>query len=861
MRNLLIPSLLALAWLSSPIVAQEKQPAKATVAQLLKDLKQTGDVDTRVQAAVALADYGPAAEPAVPALVAALGSKNEDLRLNAAIALGKIGKASVPPLTELLEGTDKDARFYAIWALGWVGPDAKDVAPALVRAMADKDEGIRRKAAYALGRIAANPQQTMAVLLAAFKDANEDVRQAASDALAKFGTDAVPGILAALKDGDVKVRLQAAHAVTEMGTDAKDTAPVLRDLLLGKEVDNHAYIYAQALAKLGKAGVPALIEGFKDERPNVSQACVQSLSGVGADAVPALVDALGEKKVTVRRLAAQVLMPMRVSDKMVVTALAYAVTNDQDDQVRQLCVQALSMLGISGKLGVPALQHALADANNDVRVQAFYALQNMGENPRAGFLKALASKDDNIRINTAGLMLQVNFEPNSAVPVLVEALKHQKDAARIIAALALAQSGREAGKLLPFFKEHLKGDTASRIYALRGLAFLNQQAAPAVAEVIDALKDTDSTVRHEAVVALRSIPSNSDAILPALTRVFKEDKGQIRFTIVQMIPRFGPKGMPLLLEAIKDSDASIRQQAVWAMQSTGGDLSQYHEAILALVKDKDANVRSIVINILGRTGEKGVMQLGDMLKDPSEQVRWQAAQALQQLGKGAIKALPALAEALHDKNQNVRNHAVYALAQIGEEGAKVLTKTFSESKDAQLRNQLLQTMLYTQARAHAVPLLKLAVHDPDKDVRQSSIQMLPNLGQTQEVFDLLAEALKDKELSVRLTAVYTLQNLGPKGMSLLEQGLTSAKEAQMRQAILQGLINYKHQTKTMVGPLIEFLKDGQPQVRSQAAQVLGNIGADAKDALPMLKELVNDTNITVRQQAQAAINRIEPPKE
>ena len=171
--------------------------------------------------------------------------------------------------------------------------------------MADKDEGIRRKAAYALGRIAADPQETLAVLLAAFKDDNEDVRQAASDALAKFGAEAVPGIMKALKDSDVKVRLQAAHAVTEMGTEAKDTAPVLRELLLGKEVEQCSCALSTpqaALAKLGKTGVPALIDGFKDDRPNVSQACVQSLSGVGADAVPALQwMPWAKRKSTVRR--------------------------------------------------------------------------------------------------------------------------------------------------------------------------------------------------------------------------------------------------------------------------------------------------------------------------------------------------------------------------------------------------------------------------------------------------------------------------------------------------------------------------------------------------------------------------------
>jgi len=171
------------------------------------------------------------------------------------------------------------------------------------------------------------------------------------------------------------------------------------------------------------------------------------------------------------------------------------------------------------------------------------------------------------------------------------------------------------------------------VQALQGLAMLNQQAVPAVGDVLEALKDSDASVRQQAVHALQNIPAKAEDVLPALTKLFKEEKGQQpRISIVQTLQRYGPKAMPLLLEAIKDSDATIRQQAVWSMQNTGGDLSPYATESIALVKDPDANVRVNVINILGRTGEKGVLYLGELLGDPNEQVRWTAAAALQGTG-------------------------------------------------------------------------------------------------------------------------------------------------------------------------------------------------------------------------------------
>jgi HEAT repeat protein len=209
----------------------------------------------------------------------------------------------------------------------------------------------------------------------------------------------------------------------------------------------------------------------------------------------------------------------------------------------------------------------------------------------------------------------------------------------------------------------------------------------------------------------------------------------------------------------------------------------------------------------------------------------------------------------------VRIHAAYALTQAGDTGAKALIKAFNDNKDGEARVQIMQALLYSPARPHALPLIKQAIKDPNRNVRIHALQLLPNLGQTQEVADILADAIKEKDLDTRVAAAQGLQNFGPKGMPVLEQQLPSAKESVLRLALLQGMINHNHRSKAMVGTLTEYLKDGQPQVRWQTAQVLANQGEDARDAVPMLKELLNDTDPTVRQQAQLALGRIAPPKQ
>src|SRR5205814_6104034 len=64
---------------SSDLTDEQKQPPKVQLDQLLKNLKST-DEQTKLDAMMQLADWGPQAAPATPDLVAALQSTNEDFR-------------------------------------------------------------------------------------------------------------------------------------------------------------------------------------------------------------------------------------------------------------------------------------------------------------------------------------------------------------------------------------------------------------------------------------------------------------------------------------------------------------------------------------------------------------------------------------------------------------------------------------------------------------------------------------------------------------------------------------------------------------------------------------------------------------
>jgi HEAT repeat protein len=56
--------------------------------------------------------------------------------------------------------------------------------------------------------------------------------------------------------------------------------------------------------------------------------------------------------------------------------------------------------------------------------------------------------------------------------------------------------------------------------------------------------------------------------------------------------------------------------------------------------------------------------------------------------------------------------------------------------------------------------------------------------------------------------------------------------------------------------LVNFLKTGDDYMRRDAACTLGDIGPDARAALPALREALEDPFVSVREQAATALEKI-----
>jgi HEAT repeat protein len=118
-------------------------------------LKSSGSLERRL-AAHALAEIGPAAREAVPALIEALRDPESFVRVWAAAALARVQPENPDAIPALVAGTHDGISFVrslAAWHLGRLGPGhpgIESVEPELRELLNDSDPSVRVEALAAL---------------------------------------------------------------------------------------------------------------------------------------------------------------------------------------------------------------------------------------------------------------------------------------------------------------------------------------------------------------------------------------------------------------------------------------------------------------------------------------------------------------------------------------------------------------------------------------------------------------------------------------------------------------------------------------------------------------------------------------
>jgi len=152
----------------------------------------------------------------------------------------------------------------------------------------------------------------------------------------------------------------------------------------------------------------------------------------------------------------------------------------------------------------------------------------------------------------------------------------------------------------------------------------------------------------------------------------------------------------------------------------------------------------------------------------------------------------------------------------------------------------------------AIPALCIALlEDKNNSIRATAAEALGQIGDP-KVADALRKALlEDKIRNVRLKSAEALDKIGWEPKSSKEKVFYSLAKNKKQEIVKMG--------KEVVPVLIEILNDSNAEIRQDSAEILGNLKL-AEATEPLSKALLEDTSFSVRKKTVVALGKIGDPK-
>ncbi len=594
---------------------------------------------------------------AAACLRAALADPDRRVRAAAAYILPVFKQeaaTAIPLLTERLGDPAVIVRLAAARSLGQFGKEARSALPALLKALADPGSirvnrfNVSTKAAEAVLAISPDDQELIFDrLLAALADPRQSVNEAAADTLRNFKFPASQRLYRALADSaaglPIKRRIVEILATEEMGGGGETV------------LDGTTVAKREAAAR---AAIPVLAQLADDPNEDVCLNAIRILAVLDPRNHPMprlILDAVSKAAISLEQLE-------------------FAFTNIPSSDA-------------------PVLMERLKDPNPNVRTVAAYAIADMafgqqqallnmnnqpGEQPDAGkpkedkseqelkarimdaLIARLGDPDNQVRWAAAwaigslvqDLVAEEQKPPPRALPALLAILRDRSTRMNEDAWIRVAEGDFEQG--LNAHTTRTATTEQLRIVAIQAISAFGANAASAVPDLVEALKDSDADVRRFAAMALGLTGPPASAAVPDLVALLQSTDQPLRTPVSVDLANGFRYSM------------TIRYMAARALGKIGPEARAAIPILIKLLDDRDMMLRWAAAGSLAEIGPRDstvLLALERAMNDTTdENLAQRAATALRMIGEAAV---PVLLNALHSRDPDVRGRAAGALAQIG----------------------------------------------------------------------------------------------------------------------------------------------------------------------------------------------------
>ena len=579
------------------------------------------------------------------------------------------------------------------------------------------------------------------------------------------------------------------------------------------------------------------------------------LGPAAADAIPALTRAAR----TARRLADEGNAEARRANKYLYSA-------------------AVDALVAIGPKSAPALVELLPGEKGDTFGEVNWHISSFGRDAASiapALAKLLTDDDQDFRVRVAGVLEKLGPGAEPAIPALVGLFENPKNkndnrwasgplppppraAVRALVRIGPKAAPALANKVLPVLAEELKtGESAPGGSTAEILCVLGETGASLVPAVVAAIRqegrgpflDQEDAGRallglggtgHKAFGELLASanPELRAELVAALSRALQDERfpTYYRFDAPAIdITAF----VPALMSALKDPKPEQRLAAAQVLCDHPSKVpASVRDAVFDLFRDpavkkllREQGELLYPSPDLRQFGEPGSRALVALLDSDSVAVRKFAIEQLKGSRKWSTAALPKLRMLAADADTGLAIAAAYMAAWVSldpNDAAPLAGQRFLRSADPEVR---------ASAAYHLCYLGSLGV---------------PHL-------DALAPLLDDKDEAVVQAAAVAIHAGAPQGSvaarALADRKLVQDEGGRFVPAVEGG--PRRGRRPPTVAELLEAATAGDDWRRADAALDLGEFGADAKSAVPVLKKLLLDPDPQLRFAAGYALARID----
>jgi HEAT repeat protein len=606
------------------------------------------------------------------------------------------------------------------------------------------------------------------------------------------------------------------------------------------------------IGPVARGAVPALIALLPDPDYKIRYAVLDTLAAIDLTsdvATRAIAGTLSDSDQRVREKAAWILRFDAENLSPALDALIDALErNEGDSRYKGLLCDAIAKTGTLAARAKPALEKILEDASpqssDSLRLSAAIALWKITQ--QADRILPLLQKMlqlDDVRLRDSAGKFVEDLGPSfpELAPALLRFCKDPNPGTRAIAARLLCRNAGRARAQVAEFENLLpqENEPEVRIWEATALWRIDVRDREQVGIIIDVLlhapssearalaasilgqmheahrssadlleamrSDSSEEVRLAAALALQELKVESASYSAVLAEIARSStNGQMKTNALEGLGKIKPASPEILaamIKAMEDGNIAVRHKALLTLRNISLGEPEVIEGLIRVCgMDSDTNMREWAAEALGNMGQKSITaipKLRQLLQDKHIGVRISAAGALWKIAGISDGALPLLTQALLQANEWDRQSALEVLGKMG------------------------------VAAIPAVPVMVEAIKDPNNMVRRAALNAIGALGTAAiAATPAVVQAINDRDDLTSHAALKALPRISTPSV-----------------AVVPALISCLAPTRGAI-------------VRREAAELIGEIGPPAAEAIPDLIRLLNDSDELCRQAVAESLGQM-----